>query len=745
MHTEPWMMFVQDLAILLAVAACVNIVLGRFRLPIFIGYLLAGVVVSTGLGFFSPLTTTDNLKLWSEIGIIFLLFTIGLEFSVSDFFRLGSAPIRTGVFETIGTFSIITLILRSLSLDWSISFGVAACFTISSTAIIMKSFQEYNLKGARFVKHVFGILVFEDIAVILMLLLLPTLAVSQLFSGNLLLEKFLLILSFLFFSVFLGFLVLPKLNPMIKRLNSEGLLIFSAGLALITASASHAAGLSFGIGAFIAGSLLAQLPKRETFLHTIEPIRNLFMAIFFVATGMLLKLDGVSRAILPALGLSTLIILTKFFIVSLGSLLSRESLKNSIKSGLSMTAMGEFTLLTAQLSLSLKLLSADNFQIVVITVFLNILFFTFAFKNHDSIAHWIESKLPTPLLNAIESYRQPSSSEHLSSLELFKRFYLNTFLWNILAVAILAFVTHKGLQMSSPSNLNRTLIIMVSLVVTLPFFWGLVFYQPSIEDPSVDRYLDRLRRYQGVFFLARMLAAATLFLIVGNLLIGWSSSFILLLAVLAVLHLMKKEIGYAHTLVSRVFLSNLTSPDQKPTALASTIRRTIWEAQVTELTVSANSSFTGMTLMDAQIREKYSVLITAIDRGGRRIYGPARFERIYPGDRLFAVGTEDDILRFRPMIEVTEQQLTSEDLYDSFALEDFDIPDNSTLVGLSIRDSFLRNQGGSLIIGIEREGQRILNPDSQLTLKAGDRIWMAGEQSELSKKLKDLESRIVGA
>jgi CPA2 family monovalent cation:H+ antiporter-2 len=739
MHLEPWMTFIQDLARLLAVAACVNLALGRFRLPIFIGYLLAGVLVSSGLGFFGPLKSTDNLKLWSEIGIIFLLFTIGLEFSISDFFKLGAKPIKTGVFETVGSFIIIGLVLKTFGLTLGTSLGLAACFTISSTAIIMKSFQEYNLKSANFVKQVFGILVFEDIAVILMLLILPTMTVSQLFSGNLLIEKFLLILSFLFFSLILGFLVLPLLNPLLKRLNSEGLLVFAAGLALITSSLSHRAGLSFGIGAFIAGSLLAQLPKREKFLHSIEPIRNLFMAIFFVATGMLLKLDGFFDSLLPALGLSLLVIITKFITVSIGSLLVGESFKNAIKSGLTMTAMGEFTLLTGQLSLNLNLLTPQNFQVVVISVFLNIVFFTVVFREYDRLAKQIERFMPQSLLSAIASYRQPSGSVHLSSWYLFKRFYLNTFGWNALIIAILAFVTQKWIQLFATSTFHKTIGVMLGLIFTLPFFWGLIFYQPSPKNPEWNLSLDRLKRYQGVFFLLRTLISAVLFLIVGNLLLGWTSSFILFLAVLIVLNLMKKEIGYVHRLVSKLFLSNLSVTSMEITQVADTIKQSIWEAQVSEFVVSPSSCLIGMSLQEAQIREKYNVLITAIDRGGRRIYGPARYERIYPGDRLFVFGTEEDILNFRSLIEVEDQNLTPDDCYDSFAVESFDIPDSSTLVSQTIRDSFLRNQGGTLIIGIEREGNRILNPDGQMQLSSGDRIWMAGERNELTKKIKELE------
>jgi len=280
-------------------------------------------------------------------------------------------------------------------------------------------------------------------------------------------------------------------------------------------------------------------------------------------------------------------------------------------------------------------------------------------------------------------------------------------------------------------------------MVTLPFLWGLVFFQPSKNNSDFIRYADRLKRYQGVFLLFRTLMAAVLFLIVGNLLIGWISSLILFVIVLTVLHIMKQEIGYAHKILSRLFSKNLMLNEHQtnyPNQLSETIKKTIWEAHVSELIVSPNSSLVGMSLMDAQIREKYNVLITAIDRGGKRIYGPARFERFYPGDRLFAIGSEEDILRFKAIIEVSDQDLTSTDLYDTFALESFDIPENSLFLGQSIRESPLRNEGGSLIIAIERGNSRILYPSGDLMLLAGDRVWLAGDQGELNKKLKILEN-----
>lgn len=731
------MSFIQDLALILITAALVNMILGRFRMPIFIGYLFAGILVSSGVGAITPLVSSDNLKLWSEIGIIFLLFTIGLEFSLPEVLKLGAAPIKTGTFETLGTFFLVTGILWSFGLAWPTALGMGACFTISSTAIIMKSFQEYHLKSFRFVRHVFGILVFEDIAIILLLLILPTFAVSQLFSGEILVEKALQILSFLFISLIIGYFLLTKIKKHLNHFNQEALLIFSSGFGLFLASLSQKAGLSFGLGAFIAGSLLAQLPRREAILHSIESVRNLFLAIFFVATGMLLKVDGLSSALLPALGLSLLIIFIKFVLVGLGSLLSRESLKNSLRSALAMTAMGEFTLLTAQICLNLKLIETHHFQIIVLTCFIIIFIYTFGFKISEKLAILIESQIPHNLRLAIESYRQPSNSPHLSSTEIFKRYYLGPLIFQVLIICIIAFITHKW--SSSPELLawQKSTLIFISLLLCLPFFWGILFYQPHFKLENLEKEGDRLKRYQGVFFIARMALVISLFLFIGKILIGLTLSFLILTSMALILKLLHKELSTIHSLASKKLFESLDLQDSSSNS--KIIKQTLWEAQVSEVIVSPNSIFSGKTLIESQLRERYHVLITAIDRGEKRIYAPHRDERIFPYDRLFVVGTESDLIEIRPLLEAPDQILKTQDLYDTFGLESYDIPKSSKLIGQTIRHSFFRNEGGSLIIGIERQGQKILNPDSSFELLEGDRLWLVGEQKDLIKKLKLIE------
>ncbi|MCX7675139.1 MAG: cation:proton antiporter, partial [Bdellovibrionaceae bacterium] len=242
------MSFVLDLAIILFIAGVVNVFLSRrFQTPIFISYLLAGAVVGQVLNRYLPISQPEHLQTWSEIGIIFLLFSIGMEFSLKNFLALGTRPLKLGLMETTGTALILLSVFQVLPISASSTLAMAMTFTISSTAIIAKSLGEASEhRGRKFVTNVISTLIFEDIAVIFILLLLPTVAASRGLSGWTLAEKLLLILSFIFISLLVGFVLLPRLEKVLKGLKTEGLVIFVLGFGLFYSSLSHGMGLSHG-------------------------------------------------------------------------------------------------------------------------------------------------------------------------------------------------------------------------------------------------------------------------------------------------------------------------------------------------------------------------------------------------------------------------------------------------------------------------------------------------------------------
>jgi CPA2 family monovalent cation:H+ antiporter-2 len=764
------MSFVLDLAIILFIAGVVNVFLSRrFQTPIFISYLLAGAVVGQVLNRYLPISQPEHLQTWSEIGIIFLLFSIGMEFSLKNFLALGTRPLKLGLMETTGTALILLSVFQVLPISASSTLAMAMTFTISSTAIIAKSLSESSEhRGRKFVTNVISTLIFEDIAVIFILLLLPTVAASRGLSGWTLAEKILLILSFIFISLLVGFVLLPRLEKVLKGLKTEGLVIFVLGFGLFYSSLSHSMGLSHGLGAFLAGSLLASLPRHGELVKWIEPIKSLFLAIFFVSTGMLFEWPSM-QALLPAFGLAALVMLAKFLTVTGASLLNKERLGTSVKSGLAMMAMGEFSLLIAQLSLQLNLISEEVFQVLILSIFFNVLIYTFVFKRLTPLTQTLMKWVPASLFDIFDRYRAPTAAVHQGPWTFFSRFYLKHFAFHTIAVLVLTFLNKKALAVWGQSPWQKRSIVILGLMLSLPFFWALIFYRPKISKSAAKEFKDLFPIYQNLVFFLRIFLSVLLFIATGGYLLGTKDSLVLLLASSIVMLLMRKELGRIHLRMERAFFQEwmsfgdlegatgqdaetmvdsnpITSGPSTPSGtLAHNIRSRLkgqdWDAELTEATVSPWSPVIGKTLEELGFREKYNVLIAAIDREGKRILGPSRKDVIYPGDRLFLIGAEDDICKLLPLVQADTEDKTERQPLElsQFCLESYDIPHHSSLVGTRIRDSQLRNEGGSLIIGIEREGQRILNPDSNMILHEGDRLWLAGERETVQNKMLDLE------
>lgn len=753
------MSFIFDLSLILLVAGLAQIVFaGNTHIPIFLRYLLAGAVVKEIVEPWLPLTSFEHLHTWSEIGIIFLLFSIGLEFSIKDFFHLGTTPIKVGLFETLGTQAIIMSLLQASPLRFSNTLAMALTFTISSTAIIAKSFNESEHKKRKFVTHALSILVFEDIAVIFILLILPALAASQNLSGWALLEKLLLIVSFIFVSVVLGLIALPRLEKILKHLKNEAMLIFTLGFALFFSSLSQLTGLSHGLGAFLAGSLLASLPKHKELVQLTSPIKNLFLAIFFVSTGMLFKWPK-AHALLPALGLTLVVMLTKFFVVSFGLLLNREKLGTSIKTGLAMTAMGEFSILIANRVLELNLISETLFQVLILSIFLNIILYTFLLPRFTLISEKILAKIPKRLYELIDQYRSPSAAIHKGPLTFFSQYYLKNFLLHTLIILSVTLLSKKLLLLFGHTPWERRLIILISLIISLPFFWAMVFYRPKMKEDVAKNFMEKLPVYQNLIFLLRIGLALFIFLATGGYLLGSKDTVILLLASGVALWVLRKELAIIYSKIEKSFfdeafqlssrdvveasaLSQNISPQRPPSNINESWRKnSIWDAEMLELKLPDSSPWVGHSLGELAWGEKFGVLLAAISRHGKRILGPSRFERLFPGDILYLIGSEEDLNNFLDHFhkEAGSASNTDEVSPQDLSLESYDIPQGSPLINQSIRQSNLRNEGGSLVIGIERKGERVFIPDPNFPLKEGDRVWLAGDKAAIRQKIRLLE------
>jgi len=280
---------IADLGLILAAAGITTLIFKRIKQPLVLGYILAGLLVGSHLSFFPSVTDTKSINIWGEIGVIFLLFSLGLEFSFKKLVKVGGSASITAIVKVL--FIILAGYLVAKAMGWSDmdSLFLGGILSISSTMITIKAFEELGLKHKKFAGLVFGVLIVEDLVAILILVLFSTLAVSQQSAGT---EMLFSILKLAFFLVlwFLGgiFLVPSFLKATKKLMNDETMLVVSLGLCLVMVLLADKVGFSPALGAFIMGSILAETTQAERIEHLTKSVKDLFAAVFFVSVGMLI-------------------------------------------------------------------------------------------------------------------------------------------------------------------------------------------------------------------------------------------------------------------------------------------------------------------------------------------------------------------------------------------------------------------------------------------------------------------------
>ncbi|RYZ75235.1 MAG: cation:proton antiporter, partial [Proteobacteria bacterium] len=349
---------INDLALILIAAGVVTLLFRRLRQPVVLGYLIAGFIVGPHFALVPTISDQPNVQVWSEIGIIFLLFALGLEFSFKKLVKVGGAASVTASVEVIGMVAIGYV--TGFALGWSAmdSLFLGGVLAISSTTIIIRAFEEVGVKGRAFVSLVFGVLVVEDLIAILLLVLLSTVAVTKSFAGQEMLYSGAKLLFFLILWFAGGIFIIPSfLRKARAWMNGETLLVTAVGLCFAMVVIATKAGFSPALGAFVMGSLLAETIEAERIEHLIGPVKDLFAAVFFVSVGMLIDPKVLVQYAGPIAIISLVTVVGKLTTTTIGALISGRPLKHSVQAGFSLAQIGEFSFIIAGLGLSLKVTS----------------------------------------------------------------------------------------------------------------------------------------------------------------------------------------------------------------------------------------------------------------------------------------------------------------------------------------------------------------------------------------------------
>ncbi len=735
-----------DLALLLGAAALITLLFKKLKQPLVLGYIIAGILVSPHFKLFPSIIDTANVQVWAEIGVIFLLFSLGLEFSFKKLASVGGSASVSALTEAVGMIALGYF--TGYFLGWPVmdSVFLGAMLAVSSTTIIIKAVDELGLKKKKFATLVFGILIVEDLITIAILVLLSTYAVSQQFVGSEMLISVLKLIFFLVLWFLAGIFFIPTLLKKAKNLmNDETLLIVSIAMCLLMVYLATLAGFSAALGAFVMGSLLAETTKAEKIEHLITPVKDLFGAIFFVSVGILIDLSVVGQYVIPILTISLVCIVGKILTTGFGAYISGNSLKISLQAGMSLAQIGEFSFIIAGLGVTLNATSSFLYPVIVAVSGITTFTTPYLIKSSETFYNWIDKRLPERWRNSLSQY---SSEAHtITSVsdweKTLKSFILNMLLFSVVLVAIIFLSARYVLPFVEQRFENVTLGFALTVVLTLglmaPFLWGLVVRN---ERNEFFAQIYAQRKYKGPIWIMRGIKIIFAMFFVVFFINRFFSIEVALYAALIIITafiFFRKRIQALYDRIENRFIENLNDRElqqqlQDAELLASkrNIAMAPWDAHMVSFDVVPESAVAGKSLIELKWRELIGVNIAKIQRGAITKLIPGRDERIFPGDKLYIICTDSQEKKLnallRPSKTLIQKEADTEVVLDKFTIEK-----DSELNNKSIRESAIKTNKIGLVVGVERDGERILNPESDLVFQEADVVWVVGDKKKMNK------------
>ncbi|HNU56500.1 MAG TPA: cation:proton antiporter [Flavobacteriales bacterium] len=727
---------IADLGLILSVAAVTTLVFKRIKQPLVLGYIVAGLMVGPYVAFLPTVLDEDNLRTWSEIGVIFLLFSLGLEFSFKKVAKVGGTASVTAI--TTVCFMLVAGFGIGQAMGWTVmdSLFLGGILSISSTTIIVRALDELGLKTRGFANLVVGVLVIEDLVAILLMVVLSTLAVSRQFSGAELLFAMGKLVAFLAMTFIIGIYLIPTaLHRTRKLMNEETLLVVSVALCLTMVFLAARAGFSAALGAFLMGSLLAETVMAERIEHLVKPVKDLFGAIFFVSVGMMIEPRMLVEHWQPVLIISLVVMLGQPISSAAGALLSGQPLKRAVQTGMSLSQIGEFSFIIATLGVSLGVTSSFLYPVAVAVSAITTFATPYMIRASDGMADVLTRGLPATWVAAIERYSQQTSQVKVTSdwRVLLRSYALNVVLFFVLSVAVIMLSSRHLTPMLDrfmDGRYGHVSAGLITLVLILPLIWAMSIRR--IKRAAYRHLWLNKKQLRGPLVAIEVARLVVAVLVLGLLVnqffsTGWAFGATVVFMGLAIV-LFRRRLHRFYQRVEQRFMHNLNQREQQRRRphLAP------WDMHLAEVEVKPGTLVVGRSLEEIKLREKHGVNVALIERDDRNIPAPHRDERLLPGDRLVVIGTDEQLSDMNRTLEAPIPDNGDYDLdKDDIALEKYRVLPRSPLIGTTIRASRLREEAMALVAGIERGDQRIMNPESFTTFEQSDLVWLVGNTGRI--------------
>ena len=746
---------VQDLALILVVAGFVTLLFKKLKQPLVLGYIVAGFLVSPHMSYTMSVVDQGDIQTWADIGVIFLLFSLGLDFSIKKILKMGASPIIAAC--TI----IFSMMLLGVIVGHSFGWKEMDCIflggmvAMSSTTIIYKAFSDMGLTQQGFASTVMSVLILEDILAIVMMVMLSTVASGNSPDGVQLLGSIMKIGFFLVLWFVVGLFAIPLfLRSVRKILNSETLLIVSLGFCCLMAVISTQVGFSAAFGAFVMGSILAETVEADKIIRLVDPVKNLFGAIFFVSVGMLVKPDVIVQYAIPILLLVITILVGQALFGTLGYLLGGQTLKNAMRCGFSMAQVGEFAFIIATLGKSLGVISEFLYPVVVAVSVITTFLTPYMIRAAEPCYNVLVKHLPKRWVRRLTHIQTNNAGESASTNNLWKvlmkKMIFNTLIYGILSAAVIAIMFSAALPICRNLSIKWTgshwignaVCGFLTILFIAPFLRSIVMKQNHSEAFKAlwtDRRINRLPLTATI--LARVLIALSFIFYICNYLTRFKNALMIAVAVgLLILMLLSRWLKKRSITLERLFIQNLQSRDieaqkqgkKKPLFANHLIDRDI---HIANLELPDDSLWAGKTLYSLKLRNRFGVHISSILRGSKHINIPNGGTILFPGDKLQAIGNDEQLTKLSKAMKAELQPTITDIEKHEMKLRSFTISKTSPFIGKTLKDSGIRDEYNCMVVGVDEGQQNLTLITPSRCLQAGDVLWVVGEEKDLERIL----------
>ena len=737
-----------DLALILVTAGITTVIFKWLKQPVVLGYIIAGFLIGPNFEWFPVINDHTSVETWSEIGMVFMLFGIGLEFSFKKLKKVGGTVGITAITELV-TMCLVGYILGKI-LGWSQmdSVFLGAMLSISSTTIIAKAFDDMKLNREKFSSHVIGELVVEDLEAVLLMVILSTVAVSKTFDGVQLITSMLKLLFFLVVWFLGGIFLVPTVLRWTRRfMSEETLTVFSVGLCFMMVVLANLAGFSSALGAFIMGSILAETLEAEMIHKLTTPIKNLFGAIFFVSVGMLVDPKILVDYWWQILLVTLVLLLFKPLSNVIGRLLAGLGLKQAMQGGFCFCQIGEFSFIIASLGLSYGVIDEFLYPIIVSVSIITTFITPYAIKAAKPAYQWVNRRFPKQWLERWESKEggiKVRSGKQVTMASFFVRQLKNMVIYVaiIIAVMLISLFLTSFVMRFVPAPWNAAISLAFCLIILSPFLWALGFKHTLVK--TTQKLMNKNRFNKTVILSVFILRSIVVLIISYSVLRHFfTAEFWATMNIHAPLF---KWINFGFALIYTVMLRALSPAmkfykrieqrfmdnlNKRQQAQVFEIPEILQEnCHLQKMTLSPDSVYSGKLIKETDFRDNYNVSVVSVERGKHVFELPHSDFQLFPYDKITFVGHEDHLRLLVDKLEVFGDQLITEHVDGDVEMYKVEVDPDSQFVGIALKDSGLSDQFDAMVIAIERDGQFILNPSAKIKFQPNDMVWFVAQKTK---------------